>query len=325
MASDSRRPRWLAPAVIRLVGAWVLVGALAKLFVGTPGDLPPVVLKLLHDPDLAFRLVISCELAVVAFALITPRLGWPLVCALMLAFLVVLGEMIAAGKTSCGCFGGKIQIRPEVMFGIDLVAFVSLLAVKPWSVAPATGVRLLLLTPALVLAVAAPWIVIPGQDAGDGNGHVVTGSGPQSRGAGSRPAGSGGSQTPPAGGFRRGYVVLKPTEWVGKPLAETQLAKYIPIEKFEGWDRGGSTLVLYRSSCEHCAKHLERLAKDKSGTVYVLVLVPEAPGTKNVIKIKPEVPVEVSLPEDQDFFVDVPYEIVLDADGRVVKVTYAGE
>jgi hypothetical protein len=232
----------------------------------------------------------------------------------MVAFLVVLGGQIAAGKTSCGCFGGKIQVRPQVMFGIDLAALLGVLATRPWSQAPSIGVRLLLLAPVLLLAVAAPWLVIPPMRSDGGSlatqTRPATGPGPVTEVT--RPA-------PTRPGERPRYFAFRLTDWIGKALSETDLARYIPPEKFEGWDRS-STLVFYRLSCEECAKHLERLAQKKDA-LYVLVRVPDVTPKETVVKVKPDVPVEVALPEGTDWLVPVPSEVVLDKDGKVEKVT----
>ena len=63
MEPRTHEPRGgLAAAIVRLAGAWILAGAIAKLFLGTPKDLPELVRDLTpFTLDLTFHLVIAVE------------------------------------------------------------------------------------------------------------------------------------------------------------------------------------------------------------------------------------------------------------------------
>jgi hypothetical protein len=102
-----------ASIVVRLAGLWVLAGAVAKLLLGTPKDLPQIVRD--HAPfglDLTFHLVIGVELAIVCLAWLKPRLAWPVIVALFAFFDFILVSQLRAGAESCGCFGASIKVDP---------------------------------------------------------------------------------------------------------------------------------------------------------------------------------------------------------------------
>src|SRR5437867_4076106 len=106
MTPHTRARASFAAIVVRLAGAWVLAGAVAKLFLGTPKDLPEIVRKLTPlGLDPTFHIVIGIELAVVCLGWTKPRLAWPVVLALFGFFEFVLVSQLLAGASSCGCFG----------------------------------------------------------------------------------------------------------------------------------------------------------------------------------------------------------------------------
>ena len=146
----------LASAWIVVIALWVAAGALFKLFWGTPALLPAAVRDIGLDLGLTYNLAIGIELAIVAVALLAPRLGWVLELLLLLVFDVVLGTQIAAGDASCGCFGAKLSMPPWVMLAIDSVLLFGLLALRPWS-GLGKGAPLALLAAAAAAALALPW------------------------------------------------------------------------------------------------------------------------------------------------------------------------
>ena len=111
----------LPALAVRLAAAWVLAGALFKLFLGTPADLPPTVVDA-SPLGLAetYRTAIGIELAVVFLALVRPGTAWPLVVGMYAVFEVVLGAQLAAGAESCGCFGSKVTLTPLQMSSATL-------------------------------------------------------------------------------------------------------------------------------------------------------------------------------------------------------------
>ena len=102
------RPR-IAALIIRILGLYVLVGALAKVLWGAPSDLPAVLLNAIEwDPEGLFVLVIAVELMTSGVVLIAPRVGWPFLACVLSGFLTVLVLQASMGESSCGCFSSTI-------------------------------------------------------------------------------------------------------------------------------------------------------------------------------------------------------------------------
>ncbi len=112
-AGPARLALWLCVA-------WLLVGALFKLYKGSPNDLPASVVELsplgLYD---TFRWAIALELCIAATAIFWPRVGWVLITALFGVFLAVLGMLIREGAENCGCLGSTVSLKPWQMASID--------------------------------------------------------------------------------------------------------------------------------------------------------------------------------------------------------------
>src|SRR5258706_11213596 len=190
MNQESSTPRsGFAPIVVRLAGIWILAGAMAKLFLGTPMDLPELVRKLSpFGVDLTFHLAIGVELALVCSAWILPGLAWPFVLALFGFFDIILVSQLLAGASSCGCFGSKIHVSPWIMLSVDSALILSLIASRPWSSMRRTGTSpVALLAAGLALSFALPWLLIRAPQA-------VPGAAPT------------------------GYIVLEPARWVNRPI-----------------------------------------------------------------------------------------------------------
>jgi hypothetical protein len=292
----------LATIAVRLAATWLLIGALFKLFAGTPALLPPLVREMSpFGLDLTFHLAIAIELAVVCVALLKPRWGWPLIAATFTLFLVVLGDQQARGAASCGCLGSAVKMPPLVMMAIDggLLAF--LLATQPWRRLKSAGAPIVAVALAVVVSFAAPWLVIK-SSSGD---NVVT------------PA-NGDPKTPPA---NVRYVVLYPERWVGKSIYDIgDFAPYVGADKLPTDGR----IVLWRQSCDHCAKHLRDMANEKDESQLILLVqvaddldkgraVDAMPSGANVT--------QVVLPETPSFTVETPVEIRV-AGGVVTAALY---
>jgi hypothetical protein len=270
---------------VRLAGAWVLVGACLKLFLGTPADLPALARELPLALGLVYRLAIAVELSVAALALLAPRRGWLPLLALLLLFDAALVAQIARGETSCGCFGAKVVIAPAVMLAIDSALLLFVLAGRPWrTLATHRGAPLALLALAVAVAVAVPWIL----DREDGGGLVG-----------------------------RGYVDLDVARWAGKKLDATPLAGRLDLSSFP--DDG--LWILYRDSCEDCAALFEWIRPAETGQrPLVLIRLPEVAGSADAPKVKvlPEGDFvhRGELPDDVDWLLPTPG--VLAVRGRCV-------
>jgi hypothetical protein len=200
------------------VGVWILAGCLLKALYGSPADLPPAVRALPFALPTTFLLVLGVEAFVGLGTLLRPGRFWPLAALLLVTVAAVAGSQVAAGASSCGCFGKTVTLAPATMLAIDLGLLLVLFAARPW--------RLLRGGPgdvvALVLALVAAGAVVPTVAAQAEDGP----QGPR-------------------------YVVLEPKTWVGQPIRETTLAAHADLARA----RDG-VWVLYRDSCEMCAECL---------------------------------------------------------------------
>jgi hypothetical protein len=301
MPEPSLRTR-LALISIRIGGAWILLGGLLKLFLGTPADLPGPVRDFLSNIDLTFWGAICAETFVGILALLHPRAAWPLLSLVLLLFVGILGKLIAAGAHSCGCFGPTITFPPALMLAIDGVCFVEILATRPWSSIPARGGWPARALASLAVAIAAPWIVL----------------GPPPFSKPERPAASvgGAPSAPPR------WVTFEPKQWVGKPVGETTLHDWLPTDKLPQ----DATWILYRINCPNCAEHLRliKMEQDRTqdfSTMYVLVRIPEEGDEKErVVDMIPENRIDAELPAVTRYVIQTPWELKLEG-GIVTHAT----
>jgi hypothetical protein len=292
MDPNARPLRWPA-LLVRGVGLWILLGAGLKLFLGTPADLPQVVRDLPLAAGLAYQLAIGVELFVALLALARPARGWLTAALLLLLFVGVLVTQIAAGAESCGCLGQRIKIPPGWMLAVDGVWLVLLLASRPWRLRGDWAFDLIFAVGALVVAAALP-ILFDREAAGGDLG------GP---------------------GLRR-WVDLDVESWVGRPVGETELARWTDVSHA----RDG-LWFLWRRTCPVCAECLAHLAESEHGARdLTLVELREPPD--------PEVPVEVhtipegpwvfrlELPDTVTWVLTAPAELVV-VDGKVASARKA--
>jgi len=235
-----------ASIVVRLAGIWILAGAVAKLYVGSPKDLPELVRRLSpFELDLTFHLVIAVELALVSLAWLRPKLAWPLIVALFVFFDWILVSQLRAGAESCGCFGGSIEVDPRIMLAVDSTLLLALLASRPWStISTPNRARLSLVALGACLAVsfALPWIKLPPSTPG--------------------PAGTTATEAPR-------YVILDPAKWVNHAIYDIdELTRWVDPGKLPT----DGKVVLWRQGCEHCAAHLRLLASRDDGSQPILLV-----------------------------------------------------
>ncbi|TAJ21010.1 MAG: hypothetical protein EPO68_05570 [Planctomycetota bacterium] len=325
-------PRFAAFARVALVltAAWILTGAIFKLLIGTPNDLPPVLFELVPlSKGMIYHLAIAAELVIVALAFTRPRLGWWLCAATMVVFDLILVQLIASGAKSCGCFGGKIEMPPERMMLIDSVLLVALLASRPWRVLTWKGLETPVVAVIALALASVPWLFDRSTDLGpikpvkatptvanaDAQSQpatpVVTPTKPATETATPPPA-------EPKPGLRN-WVSLDAPKWVGKSIAETELAQLLDVNLFDQ----NCTWVLWRWRCDHCAQHLEEMARTYDGaTPLVLIRIPETGDTdqNGAVKMKPTGPLvlEATLSPELDYVVTTPVVLVLN-DGVIVS------
>ncbi len=293
--STANRPGRLAAWVLRLLGLWVLAGALFKLLLGTPADLPRAVRELPVDLGLAYKLVITVELGIAFLALLRPRWAWPPALLLLLVFDAVLATQIAAGETNCGCFGSQVHVPPAVMLAIDGLLLIGLLLSRPWSSLGPGGLPPLAALASLAVAVGLPWLfdrqLGPGEVVADG--RAVQGQ----------------------------WMELDLASWVGQDIFDTPLARP-PLSIDVGQLPLDGLWVFYRSTCEHCARHLEHLAQTATGEqLLTLVRLEEATDTEanRVVHVLPSgnFVQHALLPAGISYILEAPGELLLQA-GKVV-------
>ena len=294
--------------IVRAAGAWVLAGAVAKAFSSTPAELPAPVLALDFDPIAIIVLAAVVETVVAIVALILPRLGAIPMAALLGLFVTILVLHLRSGAESCGCFGGALPIPAWLVLVVDGTLLLGILATRAWrgAMPRAAGRPGLAGAAALICGLALGWMadhrlaaLRPAEARNEGGADARTASRAQpavaaSPHVGSQPttpsvAQSGASSPPPPAApapWRLpetipDQVLLRPTQWIGRRLAETELGRWTDTSAFPS----DATLVIYYLSCNHCADHLRELAEQQaadpaSSPRYVLVQLPTPSGYK---------------------------------------------
>lgn len=295
MSDDSpARPSATALLPVRLAALWILLGALFKLFVGSPNDLPPIVREFVLGPTLTFRLAIAIELSIALPALLLPRRLWGLVALQLAVFCAILVQLTLSGAESCGCFGSKVTLPPWAMLAIDGTLLALILLARPWR-GERGGVRFLVpVAGALLFAWIAPFTLI---DSGGGGAPS----------AASAPTNGGDASDAPRALPR--FVDWDVESWIGKPIGQTGLAALLDVALYPS----DATWVLYSPTCGHCAEYLRRLEGEwvNDPKLYVLVELPGDEGSPRAVDAMP--PGEhAALPSEVAYVVTPPWELVLE-------------
>ena len=296
------------------------------MFTGTPAELPAPLLALDIDPAAIIIAGVAVETVVGLVALVTPRVGALGVIVLLSFFAALLLGHIGEGADTCGCFGGAMQVPAGVMLAAD-VAFLSF--------ASATALRAGILKPAAIRAATGPLAIIA-TVAGLGLGayaanftsdrldrvlaltrpRVATESTPAAQAPETKPAWKLPDAIPE-------QVLLRPSQWMNKPIGETPLGTWVDTSKFPK----KATLVFFYKSCNHCAALLSDLAAKQAenpsiAPKYVLVQLPTPPAYKGRLFVDkvPEHELWVELPSVVKAYVMTPPWLVDIDDGKVVRV-----
>ncbi len=329
--------------IIRLAGAWLLVGSIAKTFVGTPAELPQPILASDLDPLLVIVVAIVIESFAGIVALIAPRVGWMLVMPILVGFLTLLTLHVRSGAGTCGCFGGSLAIPAWLVLTVDG----ALLAGTLFTVARAGLWRRATLASALPTAVVSAVLgMVTAMASGwYGDHRLAAFRGAESRAAMVTPSPSielttpievplVSAPTPPSWRLPDSLpetVLLRPIQWINKPLAATELGRWTDTSAFPR----DATLILYYLSCNHCADHLRDLAERQaaqpaSSPTYVLVQLPTPvayTGTLFVDRL-PTHAAQVVLPQlSKGWVITPPWDVTI-KNGVVVKaerVLWSGE
>ena len=293
MATDetpSAKPPLWAECLARVAGVWILLGCAAKALVGTPGDLPKVLLELPVAVGTTFGLVLAVEAFVGLTTLVRPGRAWPLAALLLLTFAGVLATQIAAGATSCGCFGATIKVPPAAMLAADVAALALLFAARPWRLARGGGADVVVFGLAVGIAIAVPLLL--------------------DREA--KPGGGGGGPT-----AIRKWAHLDLGSWEGKKVADLDLAKWVDLTNAQD-----GVWFFYRESCEVCAACLQNVTIRELGAREItLFKIPEK-GEDAKHRAVHDLPRgafvhKIDLPSTVDWSLEAPTKVVVE--GGVVK------
>ncbi|MCC6408898.1 MAG: hypothetical protein IT453_17180 [Planctomycetes bacterium] len=349
MNSQSAPSSKYARLAVGLASLWILTGAGFKLLAGTPNDLPVPVLQFFADvdPGVKLHLAVAIELAVVALGFLAPAFGWFWVSGCLAVFVAVLLKLLSMSAEECGCFGTAIKVHPGVMLGVDSALLLAIAATRPWkSLRGAKGAPLPLVAVVVVLAIAAPWLVID-----EGGGSRRPGSGSTST-ATELPGGAqttGGPTVAPGFGATQGdapkpsdagatapsepaaavelprYVVLSSLKqkWVGKHVRDTELGAWMDVDLYPP----DAEWILFRYTCDHCREHFLKLDSEfaTNPKTYVLVHIPDDKDeTHKVVEtLPPHVEPIVELPRGTEWVGVTPW--TLELEGGVVKRAYLNE
>jgi hypothetical protein len=271
---------------VTLAVLWLAAGSLFKLLAGTPADLPRTVLDAVPSDSwgLVLKVAIAAELSITVAGLLRPRLAWPAVVAIYLLFEVVLAIGAAAGDASCGCFGASITISPTLMMWIDGVLLLGVLAARPWK-SRAKAVGSIWLIPLVVVGCTAlPFWYIGEEE-------------------------------------EERWVTLDIMSWEGQYVYDTELATLLP-EEIEILPIDGQ-YIFYRSTCDHCALHLEELALTDDGSQPIVLIRIHEDGDNDENNLVLTVPIgghvtKVSLPEGPQYLLETAADFKL-VGGRVTE------
>ncbi len=125
-------------------------------------------------------------------------------------------------------------------------------------------------------------------------------------------------------------VLLRPTQWIGKPIAQTELGRWTDTLLFPP----DAIVIIYYLSCNHCADHLKNIAEKQSADPqhapkYVLVQLPTPAGYKGRIFVN-ELPtgLRVELPAQvKTWVITPPWDITVTGGivARAERTKWEGE
>ncbi len=289
--NDEPKTNPLAAWAVRAAALWILAGALFKLLLGTPADLPQVVRDFPLELGLTYKLAIAIELCVASVAILRPRIGWIPLTAVYLVFEVVLVTQMAGGEASCGCFGSDVPMKPWMMMVMDTVLLVAVLVTRPWRITG--GLPWVAVLVACAIGIALPFLL------------DRQASGPAADGGG----------TEGGGGLGQEWAELNVEDWEGELIYDTELAKWIEGDPYSL--PGDGLWVIWRWTCEHCALHLEELALNPTSHPFiVLVRLKEPHDTEanRAVFVMPQGDnvLEASCPPNVEYVITTPGELLVE-------------
>jgi hypothetical protein len=346
-ASSSPTFHLACRVLVRLiVPAWVLAGAVFKLYERTPAYLPSGIIAIakkvrVENLDLVLRTLIGCELFAVGVMLLVPRLARLMAIFILSCFcLILLGE-IYRGATSCGCFG-SLPFKPWQVLIIDGGLLLAVL-ITSWlgrrsAATPAavqkrgrTGViaaAAVIMTVGMAIAFAVPEPPTTEQKVAIGpqNGAPPTtapGTQPHLPNAtspnGAQPAAP--ENLPPTVNpqpkpLPRSWYTENLDQWPGKPWRELDIFQLMPTWP-KDMDQGKRYIIFYRRTCDHCQAMMENDLDLVMDGAITLVEVPESP-TVMTLEGAPPIPFNVEhlehlqLPPGPNWIIQTPLVIAVE-------------
>lgn len=331
----------IAIITIRIIAMYILLGAIAKVLWGAPSDLPASLIQMMSwDEQNLFDAVIFVELFAACLVIISPRIGWPLISAVLTGFVLVLFQQLLSGEEACGCFGSSFTVPTPVMFGIDLIAVTCILLVQPWESLQTTSWRAWGFIPAPLLAALGVWYVHsatmapvqvqPGIDDSalvtqipnklEDEQHKI--ESPPELNLPKEPIVKIQLPAPIESDWRLPArfprnIKLHPPDWINKPLSEVELATWTDTSKMPD----DCAIIFYYDTCTHCADHIKSVADSADEVNYVFVQLPTAPNNRfpKIIHSLPE-GLHVKLPLGPRWQIKTPWQVEVKA-GTVIEAT----
>ncbi len=326
----TRSPRQNRGAMlVRVAALWLLAGALAKTFTGTPSELPSPILNSDLDPFLVIPTAVVIETAVAIVALLVPAIGWLPLAGALLTFTGILIVHVRGGAEHCGCFGGAFPIPAWVMLATDaslaIIVVAAAIAMRPWR---RSSPLLPIVLGGGLLAVSLGWFADARlRPLRPVESRTVVTRPPVEPTQAERPPIVVPITPPPVAPEAwslpaqfPGEVILRPITWLNKKLADTELGRWTDTSLFPP----NAELVLYYESCSHCAAHLRELATRQDADpsqapAYVLVQLPTpiGPNVKLHVDRLPK-GLHVELPKEiTRWVITPPWDVFIE--GGVVK------
>ncbi len=282
--------------IVRGVSLYLLVAAVLKWGSGSPADLPLFLLKTGYSPSLIFNALICMEFSLGILAFIFPHEFSACLFIVFFIFCGALVPLVIRGASSCGCFGHAINTSPVFTLALDLMIVIYLGIIRPWKNINLSRRRLVYVSSGaavtLLVFIILPLFYLSGMD-----------------------------QSPTLSTGNDSYIPIFPEEWIGKRLADTEFSKIIGSQylSFTG------QMVLYKSDCEACAKHLSQLAHSAQSEQPPICLV-YVPATYEHTSLIGDMPqggsvLSTSLSDDFVYIVTTPVDIYLEG-GSIISVNY---
>lgn len=321
-------PLWVR-AIPRVIGLWILAGALFKLLKGSPAHLPEIVTDLSPwGKTLTYQLVIAVELVLVVLAFFRPRWAWLWLAGCLATFCAILLSQILAGNTNCGCFGASSP-PPALMLAIDATLLIALLVSKPWANLPVRGANPIAIIVLSIAGILLPFLYdreVDLSDLTDKTGTQTKTEEVANTSSESQNGGTPEATTPDEGDNQsetRQFLVLDVDKMVGQKIEDTVFAKF-----FDPYLLPADGLwVIYRHTCEHCEEHLQDMLIHEQGDRMLGMIRLIEPQDTDQNRVVFAMPVgghvlHAEMPATYDYVIQTPSELLIE--GGIVKAAKEG-